>query len=123
VSAGFTSDRVSRVCRAVRKDVTSAGDGGGGASEKRDWIGVAADEARALEKLCFKDEKPLEVEADMLPEGEEGRLGLGGVGGIVARIVPEDTAVGGAFFFPVKGRRNDHSDSNWTESNSDASGT
>jgi hypothetical protein len=29
---------------------------------------------------------------------------------------------GVAFLFPVKGRRNDQSDSNWTESNSDAMG-
>lgn len=123
VSAGFTSERVSRVCRAVRKEVTSAGEGGGGASEKRDWMGVAADEARAREKLCFKEEKPREVELDILPDGEDGRLGLGGPGGTPGRTEVGGMDGGGAFFFPVKGRRNAHSDSNWTESNSDARGT
>lgn len=99
--------------RAVRKEVTSTGDGGGGPSENMDCRGVAAEGARALLKVSRKDEKPREVEAVMLPDGDAGRPGLGGL------IVPEETG-GGAFFFPVNGRRNDHSDSNWTESYSDS---
>lgn len=86
----------------------SAGEVGGGPSEKSDWRGVAAEEARAREKLCFREENPLEVEVDR-PAGDAGRpLGLGGVGGIRAVAA----RVAGAFFFPVKERRNDHSDSN-----------
>lgn len=50
-----------------------------------------------------------------LAGGELGRygLGLGGLDGAMVRALWEIDAV---FFFPENGRRNDHSDSNWTES-------
>jgi hypothetical protein len=84
------------VCRAVRNDVMSSGEVGGGPSEKIAWMGVAADPARAREKVCFRDEKPREVDVDMLPEGDAGRcvLGLVGVSGT------RRGADGVAFFFP-----------------------
>lgn len=120
VSAGFTSERVSSVWRAVRNDVMSAGAVGGGASAKSDWMGVVEEPERAREKVCFRDENRWEVDADMLPEGEAGRLGLGGVGGTPVRTVGGGKEEGGGFF--LKERRKDHSDSNWTESNSEARG-
>lgn len=59
MSAGLISERVRSVCRAVRNEVRSVGDGGGGASGKSDCKGVVGPRARA--KLCLS-EKPFDVE-------------------------------------------------------------
>jgi hypothetical protein len=66
VKAGLTSESVKSVCKAVRTDVRSVGEGGGGVSGKRDAIGVV-EGGRPLVKLCFRDENPLDVDDDNVP--------------------------------------------------------
>lgn len=62
----------------------------------------------------------MEEKEDTLGDGEGGRIGSGDGGPLMVELV--EVEGGTAFFFPVKGRRNDHcSDSNWTDSNSDPS--
>lgn len=51
ISAGLISERVKRVCKAVRNEVTSRGDGGGGESGKMFCKGVVDDGARARENV------------------------------------------------------------------------
>ena len=122
VSAGLISERVKRVCKAVRNEVISRGEGGGGASAKTDRKGVVAG-ARAREKVCRREENPFEEEGDTgkCREGDGGRGSLEGDAGVPLRDGVEfaDGALETMFFFLLNGRRNDQSDSNCTLSNSD----
>lgn len=108
----------------MRNEVKSAGAGGGGLSLKRVCRGVALDAARVRAKLCRSVEKPLDVDEDRdAGVGDEGLCGLGGDAGITPRDAVADAGLKGvAFFFALKGRKKDQSDSNWTDSNSEASG-
>jgi hypothetical protein len=51
------------VCKAVKNEVRSAGDSGGGGSGAI-ACKEAAEEVWTREKLCLSDEKPLEVEEE-----------------------------------------------------------
>lgn len=125
VSAGLISERVKRVCNAVRNEVISRGEGGGGASAKIDCRGVVDEGARAREKVCRREENPFAEEADTIGgcmEGDGGRISFVGDTGVPFRAGVEvadgalETLV---FFFLLNGRKNDQSDSNCTLSNSD----
>lgn len=109
MKAGLTSDRLRRVCRAVRNESRVSGEfvGGVTAPGKRDCRGVAVDDPLARATVCLKDEKPL------LDGGGEWP-GLGGDTGIPPPGEERPMVV--AFFFPVNDRKIDHSDSNWTAS-------
>ena len=76
INAGLISERVKNVCKAVRKDVTSAGDGGGGVSGNMDCSGITGDPERAREKLCLRDEKLIDVGVDAVDStvGDGGRI-------------------------------------------------
>jgi hypothetical protein len=124
INTGFISARVKRVCKAVINDVTSRGEGGGGGSEKIACKGVEDEAVRAREKVCLRDdEKPFEVDVEDMAcwiGGDGGRVCVGG------DVVPLRNGVDGTdaglpppFFLLLNGRRNDQSDSNWTESNSE----
>jgi hypothetical protein len=88
------------VCRAVRNDVISVGDGltGFGASENKDCNGVALDEPRARDKVWRKDANLFDWGVVGIGGGDEGRLD-----GFDGR---------GAFFLLPNDLNNDHSDSN-----------
>lgn len=74
------SERTSKVCKAVKKDVRSAGEGGcGGGSAKREASGTECPLVRAI--VCLKDENPRDADAE-IGEGERGRPGLGGDEGV-----------------------------------------
>lgn len=120
---GFTSETVRSVCKAVKKDVTSAGDMGGGLSGKRECKGVTDGELRARVNVCFSDENPRDVDEERLAcwkEGEGARGGLLALGGLPFRRGDEGGALAGlalaCFFLLLNGRRNDQSDSNCTDS-------
>lgn len=126
ISAGLMSERLKRVCSAVRNDVMSRGEGGGGESANIDCKGMT-EAGRAREKVCLRDEKPFEVAADgggCWMHGDGGRFCRGG------DVVPlrRGVELGEAvlllmIFFLLNGRRKDgQSDSNWMDSNSAASG-
>ena len=59
------SESVKRVCKAVRTDVRSLGEGGGGASGK--MVPNCVVEVCPRVKLCFRDENPLDVDDDNVP--------------------------------------------------------
>ncbi len=125
IITGLISDNSRSVCRDVRNAVRSIGDGGGGdvGSWNRDDKGVVEDWPLARLTVCRRDEKPREVEDEIvswLTAGDSGRcgLGLGGVAGVKLRV----GGVKGCFFLAEKGRRKDHSDSNCTASNSEGIG-
>lgn len=61
------------MCKAVRNEVTSWGEGGGGASENIACRGGAVEVARAREKVCLSDEKLFAFEGDVEVGGEGGR--------------------------------------------------
>jgi hypothetical protein len=121
VRAGFTSERVRRVCKAVKKDVTSTGDVGGGLSGKRECKGADC-KPRARLNVCLNEENPRDVDddrPDCWKEGECARGGLQVVDELPSRRGDEGGAGGPVlvgFFLPLNGRRNDHSDSNCTDS-------
>lgn len=55
-------------------------------------------------------------------EGDGGRISLGDAGVPLRRgVEAADAVLLLLFFFLLKGRKNDQSDSNWTDSNSDES--
>lgn len=125
IITGLISDNSKSVCKDVRNEVRSSGDGGGGdvGSWNRDDKGVVADWPLARLTVCRKDENPREVEEEIvnwLTAGDNGRCGLGlvGVAGVRLRV----GGVKGCFFLAEKGRRKDHSDSNCTASNSEGMG-
>jgi hypothetical protein len=94
---------------------------------KMECKGMADEGARARENVCLRDEKPFDAEADnggCWTDGDGGRVGLGGDVVLLRKGVELGEAVLLlAFFFLLKGRRNeDQSDSNWMDSNSEASG-
>lgn len=103
----------------------SCGEGGGGESGKIDCKGVVDEEARAREKVCLSDENPFDAAMETgWGAGEDGREVGGGDEGIPLLrkgVEPADADILLAPFFLLKGRRNDHSDSNWTDSNSEDS--
>ena len=124
VSAGLISDSVKRVCKAVRNEVISRGEGGGGTSAKTDRIGVVDEGARAREKVCRSEENPFAEEIDTkggYKEGEGGRGSFEGDAGVRLRDGVEfaDGTLEALFFFLLNDRKNDQSDSNCTLSNSD----
>lgn len=55
------------VCKDVKKDVKSTGEGGGGASGNNDSKGVAEDGARPRMKVCLSEENPRDVDAGIAP--------------------------------------------------------
>jgi len=103
------------VCNAVMKDVTSRGDGEG-VSENIACKAVVDEGLRARDNVCLRDEKPLEA-------GDGGQICCVGEDGVPLRKGVEfaDAALPPLFFLLLNGRRNDQSDSNWTDSNSDES--
>lgn len=108
MKAGLISESVRSVWRAVKNDSKSEGDVAVDASGKSDCKGLVVEEALALAELCLRDEKPpLKAGGD----NEPPNLGLGGEAG-GTRVVLEGTI----FFLLEKGRKKDHSDSNWTGS-------
>lgn len=114
---------MKRVCKAVRNEVISRGEGGGGASAKTDRKGVVGG-ARAREKVCRSEENPFAEEIDTTGgcrEGDGGRGSFEGDMGVPLRDGVEfaDGALEIPFFFLLNGRKNDQSDSNCTLSNSD----
>jgi hypothetical protein len=109
------AERLRNVCKAVRKEVRSAGDGGGGASGNIDCRGVVAEPARAREKLCLRDEKLIDVEFDNVAstDGDGGRAGTADGEVFPFRLgeeAGEPTLLG--FFLVPNDLRKDHSDSN-----------
>lgn len=109
---------VSRLCKAVRKEVRVSGDGCGEASAKSRCAGVADDEDLARAKLSLMEEN-----LSLVVEGGGGEAIGGGDDGRRLGVDGEPTGEVDVFFFAeVNGRRKDHSDSNWTDSNSDARG-
>lgn len=67
INAGFISESVRSVCKDVKKDVRSSGEGGGGASGNSDCKGVAEDAARPRVKVCLREENPRDVDAGIAP--------------------------------------------------------
>jgi hypothetical protein len=65
VNAGFISESVKSVWRAVRNEVRSEGEGVRGASENRDCEGTM-EGVRARLKVCLRERKFLELEDEML---------------------------------------------------------
>lgn len=102
MNAGLISERVRRVCKAVRNENKSVEDDGWVGSVNIDCKGVAEDEARARAKLSRRDENPLEAEGG----GECDPVGGGEGGGLRVGFKVE------TFFLPVNERKKDHSDSN-----------
>lgn len=104
----------------MRNEVRSNGEGKGGDS----WKTEAAEGGPLARVIVWrKDEKPREADEETVGWFRDGDSGLRGlVGGVGTTFFPlGDT--GGALRFPLNGRRNDHSDSNCTASNSEATGT
>lgn len=60
------SERTRRVCKAVRKDVRSTGDGGGEVSVKSADNGARVESARPRVKVSFNDENLRELEDDIV---------------------------------------------------------
>lgn len=115
---------MKRVCKAVRNEVISRGEGRGGTSAKTDRKGVVDEGARAREKVCRSEENPFVEEIDTkgeYREGEGGRGSFEGDAGVPLRDGVEfaDGALEALFFFLLNDRKNDQSDSNCTLSNSD----
>ena len=93
-------------------EIRSRGDGRGESWKREDR---GADGPRARDRVCLSDENPFDVDEDTvawLLDGEIGECGLGG----------EDGEGCAPLRFPEKGRRNDHSDSNWMVSDSEPKG-
>lgn len=115
-------EKLSSVCNAVMNEVMSLGDTVDACeSAKSACSGAAEDGARARLSVCRNDAKLLllggDIEAGI--EGEGGRLGVLGDGGVPLRnaiAVDGGTLPLGNFFFGPKERRKDHSDSNWIDS-------
>ena len=85
VKAGLMSERVRRVCSAVKNATRSSGEGGGGASGNSDCRGVWF---RAM--LCLREEKAFDADGDTVDwVGEDGRpgTGLGGEEGGARRVL------------------------------------
>jgi hypothetical protein len=99
---GFTPDNAKRECIAVKKFVTSVGDG---RSPKSACNGV---EFGLLPKVCLSEANPFEG----VGETGCGAWGGGDEGGFRTLGVEVDGLIPVFFFLLVKGRRNDHSDSN-----------
>jgi hypothetical protein len=117
------SARVKRVCNAVMKDRISRGEVGGGESENIACKGVPDEEGRARVNVCLRDdEKPFGGDIDVAAcwkDGDSDLVCCGGDDGVPLRKGVEFANV--VFFFLLNGRRNDQSDSNWTDSNSEDS--
>jgi hypothetical protein len=125
INTGLMSERLKRACNAVRNDVISCGEGGGGELGKIDCKGMADEGARARLKVCLRDENPFAVGVDTEGcwiDGDGDRVGRGGdVVPLRSGVEPADEGVLLTFFFLLNGRRNDdQSDSNWIDSTSDA---
>lgn len=103
------------------KDVISFGEGGAGVSSNSDCKGVDTEGRWPRAKVCFREAKPLATDED--GGGDGGRLevrgGEDGVRDLFELLGGIGKGEGEAFFFPAPNeRRKDHSDSNWTDSNS-----
>ena len=123
VMAGLISDRTRSVWREVRNEVKSNGEGEGRGSWKTEDRDGADDCPLARVIVWRKEEKPREADKEAVGWFRAGDSGLCGlVGGVRTMFFPLGDA-GGGLRFPVNGRRNDHSDSNCTASNSEAIGT
>jgi len=113
------SERVRSVCSAVKNEVKSRNPCE--TSENTAYASVEGPFAR--ERVCLKDDSPLGMTGVGLcnnGDGDGGRLGRkGGEDG-----VPFFNCLGFGlpFFLTLNGLKNDHSDSNCTESNSDDRG-
>lgn len=80
------------------------------------------DEARARDNVCLRDDdKPLGDSVACRMDGDGGRACWVGDGGLPLRKGVElaDAELLLPFFLLLNGRRNDQSDSNWTDSNSE----
>ena len=66
IKEGLMSESDKRVCKAVRTDVRSFGEGGRGVSGKMD-ANCVVEGVCALVKLCFRDENPLDVDDVNVP--------------------------------------------------------
>ena len=108
-------ERVKKVWSAVRCDAISFGVGDGGESGKSDCSGVAVDPFRPLENVSRIDRWKL-LDGVVVADGKGELDSCEGDGGWCL------TGVAGSFFFVTKDRNIDHSDSNFTESNSERSG-
>lgn len=85
---------------------------------------MAEDGARARDSVCRKEAKVPALGGDVPDGGGDGGLlaCVGDMGGAPRTVLALETAPL-AFFFPAPNeRRNDHSDSNWMDSNSLESG-
>ena len=120
INTGLMSARVKRVCNAVMKDRISSGEVGGGESENIACKG--APEGRARVNVCLRDdEMPFGGDIDIAAcwkDGDGDLVCCVGDDGIPLRKGVEFANVV-VFFFLLNGRRNDQSDSNWTDSNSE----
>jgi hypothetical protein len=67
INAGFTSDNVRSVCKDVKNDVKSVGEGGGGVLGNKDDKGVAEEGARPRVNVCLREENPREVDVGIVP--------------------------------------------------------
>jgi hypothetical protein len=115
INAGLISERIKKLCKAVRKEMRSEGDGGGVVSWNIDCRGIADEPPRPREKLCRRDENLIDAELgkDASTDGDGGRAGLMGAGATPLRNgeeFAEFTLL--AFFLDPNERRKDHSDSN-----------
>jgi hypothetical protein len=122
VITGFISDIVRREWKDVRNDVTSTGVDELAVSANREWRVEIEGELRLRENVCRMDEeRPREWD---MGEGDGGRAwkfgdpGTGVFRGLEGAVEGE---VEGAFIF-VNGLKNDHSDSNCTNSKSRSAG-
>lgn len=123
INTGLTSDNVKSVCSAVRNEISSRKPFDGEVSAKTILAGV-----RARDRVCLRDDKAFGVTGALLfnwIDGDGGRVGRnGGEDGVLFRKGVLEVGVTAVlvFFFALKGRKNDHSDSNWTPSSSEESG-
>jgi len=123
ISTGLTSESVNRICSAVKKEVRSRNPGE--TSEDVAYAGVEGTFAR--ERVCLKDDCPLCVIRGVRVcndgDGDGGRLGrMGGEDGVPFFSFLGSRVLAVLFFLPLNGLKNDHSDWNCTESNSDDTG-
>ena len=118
IMTGLTFDITSSVCRDVINEIRTRGDGWE-ESWKREERG--ADCPRARDKVCLSDDNPFDADEGTVAWLFEGEIGKCGVDGedVLLRLPGEECP---PFRFPEKGRRNDHSDSNWMVSDSEPKG-
>ena len=110
------SERVKRVCSAVKNDVKSRNPCE--TSENTAYAGVEG--AFARERVCLKDDRPLGARGVWLcndRDGDGGRVGRkGGEEGMPFFSFLGSGVFVALFFLALNGLKNDHSDSNCTES-------